>query len=164
MTGVQTCALPIFGQLEVIFRKISFSVTAKHAEKGENDFLKSFSPKTNAPKVTIFSLSAQSPFSLLPSLTPSSPTQLIQLTPSSPPPLPQPPTESASFRFRPPSLLHNRPFASHLQPTTAVEDLAAMKDPTAAVAADRAADPASLVWVFRWVCTVFGFGFPVIFN
>ena len=37
------------GQPEVIFRKISFSVTAKHAEKGENDFLKSFSPKTNAP-------------------------------------------------------------------------------------------------------------------
>ena len=37
------------GQLEVIFRKMIFSVTAKHAEKGENDFLKSFSPKTNAP-------------------------------------------------------------------------------------------------------------------
>ena len=37
------------GQPEVIFRKISFSVTAKHTEKGENDFLKSFSPKTNAP-------------------------------------------------------------------------------------------------------------------
>ena len=36
-------------QPEVIFRKISFSVTAKHAENGENDFLKSFSPKTNAP-------------------------------------------------------------------------------------------------------------------
>ena len=33
----------------IIFRKISFSVTAKHAEKGENDFLKSFLPKTNAP-------------------------------------------------------------------------------------------------------------------
>ena len=30
-------------------RKISFSVTAKHTENGENDFLKSFSPKTNAP-------------------------------------------------------------------------------------------------------------------
>ena len=37
------------GQPEVIFRKIIFSVTAKHAKKGENDFLKSFSPKTNAP-------------------------------------------------------------------------------------------------------------------
>ena len=37
------------GQPEVIFRKISFSVTAKHAGLGENDFLKSFSPKTNAP-------------------------------------------------------------------------------------------------------------------
>ena len=39
------------GQPEVIFRKISFFVTVKHAEKGENDFLKSFSPKTNAPLV-----------------------------------------------------------------------------------------------------------------
>ena len=37
------------GQPEVIFRKMIFSVTAKHTEKGENDFLKSFSPKTNAP-------------------------------------------------------------------------------------------------------------------
>ena len=37
------------GQPEVIFRKISFSVTAKHAGLGKNDFLKSFSPKTNAP-------------------------------------------------------------------------------------------------------------------
>ena len=37
------------GQPEVIFRKISFSVTAKHVGLGENDFLKSFSPKTNAP-------------------------------------------------------------------------------------------------------------------
>ena len=37
------------GQPEVIFRKMIFSVTAKHVEKGENDFLKSFSPKTNAP-------------------------------------------------------------------------------------------------------------------
>ena len=37
------------GQPEVIFRKMIFSVTAKHAENGENDFLKSFSPKTNAP-------------------------------------------------------------------------------------------------------------------
>ena len=37
------------GQPEVIFRKMIFSVTAKHAEKGENDFLKSFSPKTNTP-------------------------------------------------------------------------------------------------------------------
>ena len=41
------------GQPEVIFRKILFSVTAKHAEKGENDFLKSFSPKTNAPLETL---------------------------------------------------------------------------------------------------------------
>ena len=31
------------------FRKISFSIAAKHAGLGENDFLKSFSPKTNAP-------------------------------------------------------------------------------------------------------------------
>ena len=37
------------GQSEVIFRKMIFFVTTKHAEKGENDFLKSFSPKTNAP-------------------------------------------------------------------------------------------------------------------
>ena len=37
------------GQSEVIFRKMIFSVTAKHVENGENDFLKSFSPKTNAP-------------------------------------------------------------------------------------------------------------------
>ena len=37
------------GQPEIIFRKMIFSVTAKHAENGENDFLKSFSPKTNAP-------------------------------------------------------------------------------------------------------------------
>ena len=37
------------GQPEVIFWKMIFSVTAKHTEKGENDFLKSFSPKTNAP-------------------------------------------------------------------------------------------------------------------
>ena len=37
------------GQPEVIFQKMIFSVTAKHAENGENDFLKSFSPKTNAP-------------------------------------------------------------------------------------------------------------------
>ena len=41
------------GQPEVIFRKMIFSVTAKHAEKGENDFLKSFPPKTNAPQVDI---------------------------------------------------------------------------------------------------------------
>ena len=37
------------GQPEVIFRKMIFSVTAKHVENGENDFLKSFSPKTNVP-------------------------------------------------------------------------------------------------------------------
>ena len=41
------------GQSEVIFRKMIFFVTAKHAEKGENDFLKSFSPKTNAPLIVI---------------------------------------------------------------------------------------------------------------
>ena len=41
------------GQPEVIFRKMIFSVTAKHAEKGENDVLKSFSPKTNAPLVAL---------------------------------------------------------------------------------------------------------------
>ena len=34
------------------FRKIVFSVATKHAEKGENDFLKSFSPKTNAAEVS----------------------------------------------------------------------------------------------------------------
>ena len=39
------------GQPEVIFQKMIFSMTAKHAEKGENDFLKSFSPKTNAPYI-----------------------------------------------------------------------------------------------------------------
>ena len=42
------------GQPEVIFRKMIFSVTAKLAENGENDFLKSFSSKTNAPLVTKF--------------------------------------------------------------------------------------------------------------
>ena len=42
------------GQPEVIFRKMIFFVTAKHAEKGENDFLKSFSPKTNAPLKYVF--------------------------------------------------------------------------------------------------------------
>ena len=31
------------------FRKMKFFVAAKHAGLGENDFLKSFSPKTNAP-------------------------------------------------------------------------------------------------------------------
>ena len=62
------------------------------------------------------------------------------------------------FRFRPPSLLHNRPFASHLQPTTAMEDSAAV------VATDPTADPAPLGLVFWWVWTVFGLGFPVSFN
>ena len=38
-----------FGQQEMIFRKISFSVAAKHAGLGENDSLKSFSPQKNAP-------------------------------------------------------------------------------------------------------------------
>ena len=37
------------GQPEVIFRKISFSMTAKHAGLGENDFLRSFSPKQMHP-------------------------------------------------------------------------------------------------------------------
>ena len=39
------------GQPEVIFRKISFSVTAKHADLGENNFRKWFSPKTNTALV-----------------------------------------------------------------------------------------------------------------
>ena len=43
------------GQLEMNFRKIKFSVAAKHAGLGENDFLKSFSPKTNAALVTFVS-------------------------------------------------------------------------------------------------------------
>ena len=38
-----------FGQQEAIFRKMKFTVAAKHLGLGENDFLKSFSPKTNAP-------------------------------------------------------------------------------------------------------------------
>ena len=43
-----------------------------------------------------------------------------------------------------------------------MEDLAAaMEDPEAA---DRAADRAPLGWVFQWVWTVFGLGFPVSFN
>ena len=42
--------------------------------------------------------------------------------------------------------------------------MAAMEDPAAAVAADRATDPALLGWVFRWVWTVFGLGFPMSFN
>ena len=33
------------------FWKISFPVAAKHVGLEENDFLKSFSPKTNAPLV-----------------------------------------------------------------------------------------------------------------
>ena len=69
------------------------------------------------------------------------------------------------FRFRPPSLLHNWPFASHLQLMTAMEDpMAAMEDLMAAVAANRTANPAPLGWVFWWVCTVFGLGFLVSFN
>ena len=38
-----------FGQQEAIFRKMKFTVVAKRLSLGENDFLKSFSPKTNAP-------------------------------------------------------------------------------------------------------------------
>ena len=41
------------------------------------------------------------------------------------------------------------------------DSAAAMEDP---VAADRVADSAPLGWVFRWVWTVFGLGFPVSFN
>ena len=41
-----------FGQQEAIFRKMKFTVTAKRLDLGENDFLKSFSPKTNAPLKT----------------------------------------------------------------------------------------------------------------
>ena len=33
----------------MIFQKIEFSIATKHAGQGENDFLKPFSPKTNAP-------------------------------------------------------------------------------------------------------------------
>ena len=44
------------GQPEVIFRKMIFSMTAKHAENGENDFLKSFSLKTNAPSIVTWML------------------------------------------------------------------------------------------------------------
>ena len=44
------------------------------------------------------------------------------------------------------------------------DSAAAMEDPAAAVAADRATDSAPLGWVFRWVWTVFGLGFPVSFN
>ena len=42
-----------FGQQEAIFRKMKFTITAKRLGLGENDFLKSFSPKTNAPLVKI---------------------------------------------------------------------------------------------------------------
>ena len=40
-----------FGQQEAIFRKMKFTVVAKRLGLGENDFLKSFSPKTNAPLI-----------------------------------------------------------------------------------------------------------------
>ena len=36
-------------KVKILVNRKSFSVTAKHAGLGENDFLKSFSPKTNAP-------------------------------------------------------------------------------------------------------------------
>ena len=49
------------GQPEVILRKMIFSVIAKHAENGENDFLKSFSPKTNALLVTFDRTMGKSP-------------------------------------------------------------------------------------------------------
>ena len=39
------------GQLEVIFRKMLFSVTAKHSGFTENDFRKQFSPNSNTPLV-----------------------------------------------------------------------------------------------------------------
>ena len=38
------------GQPEVIFRKMIFSVTAKHAEKGENDFLRKEKKKKKKKK------------------------------------------------------------------------------------------------------------------
>ena len=38
----------ISGQLEIIFRKIVFSVTAKHMDFTENDFWNWFSPNSNA--------------------------------------------------------------------------------------------------------------------
>ena len=37
------------GQPEVIFRKMIFSVTAKHSDFMENDFRKQFSPNSNTP-------------------------------------------------------------------------------------------------------------------
>ena len=37
------------GQPEVIFRKMIFSVTAKHSGFMENDFRKQFSPNSNTP-------------------------------------------------------------------------------------------------------------------
>ena len=37
-----------FDQQEAMFRKMKFTVAAKRLGLGENDFLKSFSPKTNA--------------------------------------------------------------------------------------------------------------------
>ena len=37
------------GQPEVIFRKMIFSVTAKHSGFMENDFQKQFSPNSNTP-------------------------------------------------------------------------------------------------------------------
>ena len=37
------------GQPEVIFRKMIFSVTAKHSDFMENDFRKQFSPDSNTP-------------------------------------------------------------------------------------------------------------------
>ena len=45
-----------FGQQEAIFRKMKFTVAAKRLGLGENDFLKSFSPKKNAPldEATLF--------------------------------------------------------------------------------------------------------------
>ena len=39
------------GQLKVIFRKITFSVTAKHVGFVENDFWKRFSPNSNTTQV-----------------------------------------------------------------------------------------------------------------
>ena len=39
------------GQLEVIFRKMLFSVIAKHSGFTESDFRKQFSPNSNTPLV-----------------------------------------------------------------------------------------------------------------
>ena len=80
------------GQPEVIFRKMIFFVTAKHAEKGENDFLKSFSCKK-----TIFFIPTHAyAISLSHSHTQRQPTT-AQLLPSLPPASPRPAQPSLPF-------------------------------------------------------------------